>query len=117
VRPGGAIVMVAECWDGLPSHGRYAELLCAAPDVDGLLSQLCDFREPVQDQWQAQVQAQVQQKADVYVYSDGLSEEQVRQALLSPCRDVEATVARLVQEKGPRVAVLPEGPFTVPTLT
>ena len=116
VRPGGAIVVVAECWDGLPNHGRYAALLAAAKDPAALLSRLASLAEPVQDQWQAQVQAQIQQKADVYVYSGGLSEEQIRRALLQPCLDVEATVTQLVHEKGPRVAVLPEGPFSVPTL-
>ena len=31
VRPGGAILMTAECWDGIPEHGQYAAT--AAPGV------------------------------------------------------------------------------------
>ena len=116
VRPGGAIVMAAQCWDGLPAHGRYAELLCAAESPRALLEQVCAFREPVQDQWQAQVQAQLQLHADIYVYSDCLSDVQIQRALLRPCRDIEGLVARLVKEKGPRVGVMPEGPLIVPTL-
>ena len=116
VRPGGAIVMAAQCWDGLPEHGRYAELLRSARSPQELLVRIRGFEEPVQDQWQAQVQAQVQMHADVYVYSDGLTERQVREALLLPCPDIEELVSVLIREKGPRVAVLPEGPFTVPTL-
>ena len=27
VREGGAIILAAECWDGIPSHGQYGELL------------------------------------------------------------------------------------------
>jgi len=116
VRPGGAIVMAAECWDGLPAHGRYAELICAAESPQALLEQVCSFAAPVHDQWQAQAQAQLQLQADIYVHSSGLREEQIRDAMLLPAADLEQTVARLVQEKGPRVGVLPEGPFVVPTL-
>lgn len=116
VRRGGAIVMAAECWDGLPDHGRYAELICAAESPQALLESVCAFAEPVHDQWQAQAQAQLQLHADIYVYSTCLSEDQVREALLLPAADIEETVARLVEEKGPRVGVMPEGPFVVPTL-
>lgn len=116
VRPGGAIVMAAECWDGLPGHGRYAELICSAESPQALLDSICAYPEPVHDQWQAQVQAQLQLHADIYVHSTCLSEEQIRRAMLLPSSDVAETVARLVAEKGPRVGVLPEGPFVVPTL-
>ena len=27
VRPGGAIIIAAECWDGIPEHGLFGELL------------------------------------------------------------------------------------------
>jgi len=116
VRPGGAIVMAAECWDGLPEHGRYAQMICGAESPKALLETVRSFSEPVHDQWQAQTQAQLQLHADIYVHSSGLSAEQIRQALLLPAVDLEETVARLVAEKGPRVGVLPEGPFVVPTL-
>jgi nickel-dependent lactate racemase len=70
------------------------------------------------DQWQVQVQAQIQAKAEIYVYSDGLSDAQIERALLVPCRDIEATVQRLVQRYGPtaRVCVMPDGPQTIPYL-
>jgi lactate racemase len=116
VRKGGAIVMAAQCWDGLPAHGRYAELLCAAESPEVLLQHICNLSEPMQDQWQAQIQAQLQLHADVYVFSE-LTPQQVTDALLRRCDDVAGTVARLIEEKGPRVAVMPEGPFVVPTLT
>ena len=27
VKPGGAIIIAAECWDGIPDHGLYGQLL------------------------------------------------------------------------------------------
>ena len=70
-----------------------------------------DFQAP--DQWGVQIQTLIQQKADVYLYSDGLSDEQIQKALLFPCRDIAETVKKLVKKHGPSVCVLPEGPQTI----
>ncbi len=115
VRDGGTIIMAAACADGLPDHGRYAALLSEAGSPARMLAMLEQpgFSEP--DQWQVQIQAQIQQRADVYVYSDGLSDEQIRRALFTPCRDIEQTLDDLRAKYGPaaRVAVLPDGPQVI----
>lgn len=116
VRPGGAILIAAECWDGLPDHGLYAKLLSQASSPQSLLDQINAPGFLKQDQWQAHIQAQIQLKADVYVYSENLTDAQIRQALLLPCSKIEDTLARLLVEYGPQatVCVLPEGPQTIP---
>ena len=114
VRPGGAIVVASECWDGIPDHGEYKRLLWEAGSPEALLEMLQQPGFFRQDQWEAQIQALIQQKAAVYLYSDGLPDEDIRQAWLQPCRDVAATVRELRVRYGPRVGVLPEGPQTVP---
>jgi nickel-dependent lactate racemase len=115
VRPGGAIIIAAECWDGIPEHGMYGRLLSQAKSPQELLKriQAPGFQE--QDQWQAQIQAMIQHKAEVYVYSDHLSDEQIKEALLEPCRDIPATVAALRRRFGESatIAVMPEGPQTI----
>lgn len=58
-----------------------------------------------QDQWQAQIQAQVQLKADVYVYADSLSDAQIRESLLLPCRSIEATIAELRSRYGAEASI------------
>ena len=72
--------------------------------------------EVIKDQWQAQIQALIQQKADVYVYSDGLTENQIYSALFKPVKSVESCVEFLVNKIGPdaKICILPEGPQTVP---
>ena len=114
-RQGGTIIMAAACEDGIPNHGRYAALLREAGSPAGVLDLISRPGFSEQDQWQVQIQALIQLKAEVYVYSDGLTDEQIRDALFIPCRDIEATVARLRERYGAeaRVAVLPEGPQTV----
>ena len=116
VRPGGAIVIATECWDGIPSHGLYGELLKNSANPQELLDTILQPGFSRQDQWEAQVQAQIQLKAEVYVYTDHLSPEQIRMALLNPAVSVESTLAELVERygKNARICVLPEGPLTIP---
>ncbi|MCL4858969.1 MAG: nickel-dependent lactate racemase [Caldilineaceae bacterium] len=115
VRQGGAIIMAGACEDGLPDHGRYAELLAQGGSPQGVLDLLAQPGFSAQDQWQVQIQAQIQLHADVYVYSDGLTDAQIERALFKPCQDIRATVATLAETYGPsaRVCVLPEGPQTI----
>ncbi len=75
VKPGGTIVCAAECRDGLPNHGSYGEVLASAATPAKLLEMICTPGYSVPDQWQVQVQAQIQTKADVLVKTAGLGPE------------------------------------------
>ena len=62
------------------------------------------------EQWQAQIQALVQRKARVLVYSS-LPDEIIRACHLEPCHDIASAIG----PKG-QLAVLPQGPLTIPYL-
>ena len=94
VRQGGAILVAAECWDGIPDHGQYGALLREAGSPAALLDQIQTPGFLKHDQWQAQIQALIQLKAEVYVYSSYLSDEQIASALLKPAHSIEATLDR-----------------------
>jgi lactate racemase len=116
VRPGGVIVCASECSDGVPDHGRYGRLLSSSAGPEEILAKVTAPGFRCRDQWQAQIQAQIQLNAKVYLKSDGLSAGQIRGAHLEPVEDVGALVRRLLDEGGSeaRVCVLPEGPQTIP---
>ena len=96
-------------------HGRYADLLKQAGSPQGVLDMLAQpgFSQP--DQWQVQIQALIQLRAEVLVHSAGLSDEQIRQALFTPCGDIGQAVAERRARLGPgaRVCVMPDGPQTI----
>ena len=117
VKPGGAIIIAAECWSGVADHPQYTQLLQSAPSPQALLAQIHAAGEVIQDQWQVQVQAQVQSRAEVYVKSS-LRAADVEGAMLHVCDSVEETVAQLMERYGPdaTICVLPEGPMTIPYL-
>jgi nickel-dependent lactate racemase len=117
VRQGGDIILAAECWDGIPAHGEYKRLLWEADSPNTLLERVMAPGFRCQDQWEAQIQAQVQRIARVHVYAGGLSDEELRRAHMIPCRSIERTLARIREENpSATVAVLPDGPQTVPYL-
>jgi nickel-dependent lactate racemase len=103
VRPGGTIVMAAECRDGIPADGEFGRLLAEAASPGELLS---PDAAPSLDRWEAQVLARVLQTAEVHLHTGGLRDEQVRQALLRPIADITSALHG-------RVCVLPFGPLTV----
>jgi lactate racemase len=117
VKEGGDIIIAAECWDGIPTHGQYARLLRDAASVEDLYQHIMAPGFRSQDQWQALIQARIQMKARVHVYAGGLTDEALQDAKVIPCRSIEQTLAEILEKKpGATIAILPEGPQTVPYL-
>lgn len=116
VRPGGTIIIAADCWDGLPEHGEYRRLLAGAHSTAEILNMVRAPGFASQDMWQVQVQALIAQQAEVLFYSHNLTDDQLRDALLTPCRDIGAALEQLRARYGDdmTVCVLPEGPQTIP---
>ncbi len=119
VKPNGVIVCASECSDGYPDHGEYLDILTRHDSADKLLTMINSPGHNRHDQWEVQVQAQIQQRAEVLLRTDGLSDEQVRSAHLTPIEDVGAATREALDRFGSdaRVCVLPEGPQTIPYLT
>jgi nickel-dependent lactate racemase len=117
IKEGGTLILAAECREGLPANSPLDQLLRSASSPEQILAMLAQpgFVRP--EQWQAQIQALVQRKANVLVHSS-LPDEVVRAAHLTPCRDISATVEAILQKhrNGARIAVLPQGPLTIPYL-
>ena len=115
---GGVIVCASECSNGIPSHGDYGQILSERQTPDALLEMICTpgYRRP--DQWEVQVQAQIQRRARVFLKADGLTDAEIRAAHFSPVDDIEASVREHLARGGPdaRLCVLPEGPQTIPYL-
>jgi nickel-dependent lactate racemase len=118
VRPGGHIIQVADCWDGIPDHGSFGKLLADAASPDDLLDTVREPGFTAQDQWQAHILALILKKATVHFQTHNITDDALRSAFLVPCDDVSARLEAIIAETGPdsRVCVLPEGPQTIPYL-
>ncbi len=116
VRDGGAIIAAAECIDGIPEGSHFHQLLQRAGGPERALELIAESGFSMQDQWQVQLQAEIQMRADVYLYSHRLSPDEIRTTMLKPCERIEDTLADLLRVYGPdaRICALPEGPQTIP---
>jgi nickel-dependent lactate racemase len=118
VKPGGTLIIACECREGVPANSSFDKLLRSTRGPAEILARLQSpgFQRP--EQWQAQIQALIQRNANVLLYSS-LPDEVVRQAHLNPCHDITDAVNALVRQSGngTRIAVLPQGPLTIPYLS
>jgi nickel-dependent lactate racemase len=117
VQDGGYILTAARCNDGFPAHGNYRKLLFDHATPRALLDTILSPGFSVYDQWEAQLHAIIALKARCGLVSS-LPEEDVRRAFLEPVEDASARVADELGRLGKDapVAVLPEGPMTIPYL-
>ncbi len=112
--PGGSIVLVAECREGVGGP-EYVDLMRSERSPAALLDR---FGRPghatVHDQWQVQVQAMVQARCDVWVHSS-MDRATAESAHLRWAGDLDAVVGELAAG-GKSVCVLPYGQLTVPVV-
>ncbi len=129
LRPGGAVILAAECSDGL-GLPHFRDLLAARNSPRELLEMIQDPSFRHYDQWGVQVAAMVQVRVRTYLYS-ALPPKETSRAHMLPCTDIAETVAALSDDcrrssagggsafggnggGEPRVLVLPYGQLTVP---
>lgn len=112
LRKGGTIVVACECREGLGS-----------PEFCGIIRSVCSPREffegysdpkdLVIDQWCAQnIYQTLDHAGKVFVYSPGLSHEDLKNTGIVKIDDVQETVNKLLGSH-PRTAVVPDGPYVV----
>ena len=118
VKNEGKIIMVAECWDGIPSNSDYERILDSVDNVEDLMDFIIKKEKLLKDTWQIYFQALIQQRADVYLYSDKMDAANISKTFLKPTGDIQILVDNLVQKIGSdaKICILPEGPQTIPYL-
>jgi lactate racemase len=118
VKAGGNIIMVAECWDGIPSNSDYEKILTSVNSVNDLMEFIQENENTLKDTWQIYFQALIQQKVNVYLFSNKLDADTIKKTLLNPINDVSSLIDEIVRKIGPEtsICVMPEGPQTIPYL-
>jgi nickel-dependent lactate racemase len=117
IRRGGTVVLAAEMSEGLGSADfrRLLDRLRAGEDAMTLLETPGFFSV---DQWMVQHLDQVLRKVSLVVVSDGLDADALRGLPLGRAAGVEEALTEALRRHGPdaRVAVIPEGPYVLPTV-
>ncbi|MFM1851579.1 MAG: hypothetical protein RIS54_1263 [Verrucomicrobiota bacterium] len=117
VDQGGLILAAARCNDGFPEHGNFRSMLFDSTSPQELFDRIMTPGFATFDQWQVQLLAMVQLKARVGVHCEIPAEDLARahfHAVPDLRQAIDAELGRLGGD--PPIAVLPEGPLTIPYL-
>ncbi|MFN0123148.1 MAG: nickel-dependent lactate racemase [Blastocatellia bacterium] len=113
----GLIVQAARCNDGFPAHGNFRGLLFDHATPRAILDTILAPGFSMYDQWEAQLLAMIARKARVALLSE-IPAAEIRRAHLEPINDITARIQAELDRIGhdAPIAVLPEGPMTIPYL-
>ncbi|HEV8046066.1 MAG TPA: nickel-dependent lactate racemase [Rubrobacter sp.] len=113
----GLIISVARCNDGFPDHGNFRKMLLEHDSPEAMLETIHSPGFSTYDQWQVQLFAQILQRARVALHSE-IPPDDVRRVHLEPIADITTRISEELETIGADapIAVLPEGPMTVPYL-
>ncbi len=116
LEPGGNLIIVSESSGGLGSL-EFAEaqrnLIRLGPDR--FLEELLQKRSASIDEWQSEMLVKAMKKANIYLYSGGLTEDQhsltAVHSIASPSNAIADSVRTHADS---HIAVVPEGPYVIP---
>jgi nickel-dependent lactate racemase len=114
----GLIVAASKCNDGFPNHGNFKKLLFDHDSPQSVLDTILAPGFSMYDQWEAQLLAMIRLKARVGLYSD-IAPDEVRLAHMEPVAGISEFIAGELKRigKDAPIAILPEGPMTIPYLS
>lgn len=114
--PGGALFIASACGKGLGSvEYREAQTRFVRLGPEGFLQDIRHKRHAAVDEWQTEMQLRPMQVASIFLFSEGLSEDERALTGVSVVESLEESIAKWVDACGSsRVAVIPEGPYIVP---
>ena len=117
VAPGGTLIVASECSEGFGSpEFRESQRRLVESGPDAFLAQIVGKRLADIDEWQTEMQLKAMRVGSVKLYTTGLDAEEQRLTGVDVVDSVEAAVRESIARHGARdVAIIPEGPYVVPT--
>lgn len=114
VKKDGDIVIASRCLEGEGSE-EYRGVLDMVDSPKRFLCRLMDKEFFVPDQWCAQETYQVVAEKDVWLYTEGLPQEQILKYHMLPVDSVEKVIKFLLRKHGSeaRWAIVPDGPMLI----
>ena len=116
LEPGGDLIIVSACSDGIGSP-EYAEAQMCLTDEgpEKFLLGIIEKKYAAVDEWQTEMQVKAMKKANIFLYTEGLTKDQQALTGVPVIESPLTAVMESVKAHGDtRVAVIPEGPYVIP---
>ena len=116
LEPGGDLIIVSACSEGIGSP-EYAEAQVCLTDEgpEAFLRGIIEKKYAAIDEWQTEMQVKAMKRANIFLYTEGLTKEQQTLTGVTVIDSPSAAVTESVKaHSDSRVAVIPEGPYVIP---
>lgn len=118
LKKGGDLIIIAECSEGLGSK-EFVEsqkiLLEIGPD--NFLQNILKKDFAAIDEWQTEMEIKSLKKGNIYLYSEGLSDEEKKYTGVNITNNLQMTINESIKRhNNNNIAIIPEGPYVIPTL-
>ena len=118
VREGGVIIVLSECRDGIGrGHELFYRLMAEARSPEEVLERI-RREEPIKDQWEAQILAQILTKRHVILVTKNIEHSVIEEMHMTPASNLEEALemAEEITGRESRIIAIPEGPYIIPIL-
>jgi len=121
VKTGGTVIIASECSEGIGNE-TFADCLRKLDeigDTEKYIEYISRFANFVPDQWQVEMLVKALRKAEIMLVTDNLSEQDLSITGATPMKTLDEAVQRALEIHGSaaKIAVIPEGPYVIPTLS
>lgn len=115
VEPGGHVVAISSCAQGLPAEGHFSQLLSRPENNETLADWILNNTQTLPDQWQVQSLLNCLQKSHIHLFSE-LSDQDQMLTRTQAVASLSETLKQISDQysKPIPMAVLPMGPLTIP---
>jgi nickel-dependent lactate racemase len=116
LEPGGDLIIVSACSEGIGSP-EYADAQVCLTDQgpERFLRGIIEKKYAAVDEWQTEMQVKAMKKANIFLYTDGLTRDQQALTGVTIIKSPSARVLESVKARNDRrIAVIPEGPYVIP---
>ncbi|WP_413862836.1 hypothetical protein [Desulfobacula sp.] len=114
--PGGDIIVVSECSEGIGSDEYLAaQKVLFKLGNKSFLEQLKSREYAQIDEWQTEMQLKPMALGNIHLYAPDLSREDKKYTCVNQVFDLNQTIKdSIIRSGSPKIAVIPEGPYVIP---
>ena len=118
LKKGGDLIIFSECKEGMGSNDFLRSQTRLLKDgKQKFITDILKKKYADVDEWQTEKEIEALNKANIYLYSKGISKKEEKLAAIKLINDPISTIEESIKKhNNNNIAIIPEGPYIVPTL-